>query len=318
MLCFPKNRVANLEFKNRLICKQILDSLIDKEGFDILKDFSLPFSSLVILNLLGISTNQNETLRKWSNAAVSTKAIFNTSYAMEKWEELKPIVEEWIEVAVKNEGAEGLPEIIFHKNSKDNFSKEAILNLTKVLLLGGNETTPNLISSALFFLFKNPSLLKKIKENPELIPNFINETLRLEAPTQIIQRTNKIEVTIGDKVIPANSSICLAIGAANRDPDQFESPDEFILDRKKSKILSFGYGPHYCIGAYLGKQEAQIALEELFKYFPDLCLSPNFEAIYRHSSHIRGLEKMPVFQKKKHYITYYYKEKMPLLSLKKE
>lgn len=295
---FSQNRIGNLEIKNRAICRGILDTLKNLESFDILKDFCLPFSSFVVLNLLGINTTQNETLRKWSNEAVSTKAIFNTNYALEKWDELKPLVEEWIQIALEKEDGEGLSEIIFHKHSKDNFSIEAILNLTKVLLLGGNETTPNLISSALLLLFKRPDLLKKIKEHPHWIPELINETLRIDAPTQIIQRTNKVEVTIGTTVIPANSSISLALGAANRDPEVFESPNEFILDRKKGKILSFGYGPHYCIGAHLAKQEAQIALEELFKYFPNLCLSPNFKENYRHSSHIRGLEKMPVFLKK--------------------
>ncbi len=295
---FSPNRIANLELKNRLICKQIVDSLIHKEGFDILKDFCLPFSTLVVLGLLGIDTDKNESLRKWSNEAVSSKAIFDTNYALEKWEELRPTVEEWIQIAIEKGESEGLSEIIFHKDLNDNFSKEKILNLTKVLLLGGNETTPNLISSALLIAFNTPSLFQEIKENPYLIPNLINETLRLEAPTQIIPRTNKVEVTIGSVVIPAHSSISLALGAANRDPDVFESPNEFILDRKKGKILSFGYGPHYCIGAHLAKQEAQIALEELFLHFPDLCLSPNFNAIYRHSSHIRGLEKMPVFKEK--------------------
>lgn len=295
---FSQNRITNLEIKNRQICKQILDSLIHKEEFDILKDFCLPFSTLVVLGLLGIDTDKNETLRKWSSEAVSSKAFFDNNYALEKWNELKPIVEEWIQIAIEKGESEGLSEIIFHKDLNDDFSKETILNLTKVLLLGGNETTPNLISSALLIIFNTPYLFKEIKENPYLIPNLINETLRLEAPTQIIQRTNKEEVTIGSVVIPANSSISLALGAANRDPEIFDSPNEFILDRKKGKILSFGYGPHYCIGAHLAKQEAQIALEELFLYFPEICLSPNFNPIYRHSSHIRGLEKMPVFQKK--------------------
>ena len=314
---FSQNRIDVLEQKNRQICKQILDNLIQKEGFDVLKDFSLTFSSLVVLGLLGISTNKNETLKKWSSEAVTSRSIFNTNYATEKWEELKPIVEEWIEIASQNEDSEGLSEIIFHKNSKDNFSKEAILNLTKVLLLGGNETTPNLISSILLILFHSPSLLKNIKENTYLIPHLINETLRLEAPTQIIQRTNKEEVTIGSCVIPANSSISLALGAANRDPDVFDLPNEFILDRKKGKILSFGYGPHYCVGAHLAKQEAQIALEELFTYFPDLCLSPNFEPVYRHSSHIRGLEKMPVFQKKEGIYTVLLQRKKAISILEK-
>ena len=295
---FSQNRIEILEDKNRQICKQILENLAKKEELDILKDFCLPFSSLVVIGLLGITTNENEALRNWSTEAVSSKSIFNTNYAIEKWEELKPIVQHWIKIATENKDSEGLSEIIFHKNASGVFSNEAILNLTKVLLLGGNETTPNLISSALLILFNDPALLKKIKENPYLITNLINETLRLEAPTQIIQRTNKIEVRIGSSIIPANAAISLSLGAANRDPEVFEFPNEFILDRKKGKILSFGYGPHYCIGAQLAKQEAEIALEELFNFFPDLVLSPSFKSVYRHSSHIRGLEKMPVFKNK--------------------
>ncbi len=137
-------------------------------------------------------------------------------------------------------------------------------------------------------------LLEKVKNNNQLLSNIINETLRLEAPVQIIQRINKIEVSIDSYKIPANSRISLCIAAANRDPAVFEDPNEFMLDRKEKKILSFGYGPHYCIGSNLAYQQTKIALEELFSYFPNMCPSPLFKSIYRYSNLVRGLQAMPV------------------------
>lgn len=292
-----QNRIDILESKNRIICREILNKVSLQKEFDILNDFSLPFSSLVILGLLGISNIDDEEVRNWSTDIILSESLYSNNFRKEKWEKLKPRVEEWINIASKKKDSEGLSEIIFHKDAIGNFSKEAILNLTKTLLLGGNETTPNLISSALLILLSDKRLYENVKNNPHLINNIINETLRLESPTQIIQRINKVEVTIGSSVIPANSVICLAIGAANRDPDVFEDPNEFVINRN-GKILSFGYGPHYCIGSSLARQEAQIALEELFEHFPDLCISPTFKPIYRHSSHIRGLQKMLVTIKK--------------------
>ncbi|MES2690355.1 MAG: cytochrome P450, partial [Bacteroidota bacterium] len=166
----------------------------------------------------------------------------------------------------------------------------------KVLLLGGNETTPNLVSSALLFILRNDTLRKRVLTEPGCLQDVIFETLRLEAPTQIIQRTTTRELSIGGKVIPMGATVGLAIGAANRDPGVFEHPDVFDVDRPKGKILSFGYGPHYCIGANLAKQEAQIAIEELLHAFPDLGIDDNRGLVYKHSSHVRGVNRLPVWK----------------------
>lgn len=289
---FSTNRVGQLELKNTEIAKNLIDALKEKKTIDILKDFSLPFSSLVILNLLGITTQENEALRKWSLSAVSNESIHNADYAQRKWFELKPIVQNWIEEIKETPNNIGLAEIIFNSYAKDNFSDEEILNLTKVLLLGGNETTPNLISSALYLLLNDQIVLNIVRNDLSLIDSVVNETLRLEAPTQIIQRSTKEEVKIGNTIIPKGSLVSLAIGAANRDPFIFESPDAFILNRKKSKILSFGFGPHYCIGAHLARQEAKIALKQLLTNFPNIRLTSNKLITYRHSSHIRGIKEL--------------------------
>ena len=285
-------RIDLLELANIEIAKTLIDSLKNRDSFDVLKDFSLPFSSLVILNLLGISTEKSEELKAWSLSAVSSESIHDPNFAEQKWLQLKPILIQEINKVKKTPNKNGLAEMIFHSFSKDQFSEDDILDLTKVLLLGGNETTPNLVSSALYILLRDKNLLAKVKRDLSWLDAVINETLRLEAPTQIIERTATEDIEIAGIRILKNSAVSLAIGAANRDPREFSRPNEFIVDRKESKILSFGFGPHYCIGARLAKQEAKIALEQLLTTFSHLRLTHSEKITYRHSSHVRGIKQL--------------------------
>jgi hypothetical protein len=280
--------------QNREIFQRIIEPLKNKTQLDLMADIAMPFSTLVILNLLGIKPDSVQELKEWSTNVVLSKSIYDTSFSGKQWEKLKPIVQRWIDKA-RHEGSNfGIASLFFNKEV-DFTDKERLLNLTKVLLLGGNETTPNLVTSALLILYRNKPLLNQIKNEPQLLENLIQETLRLEAPTQIIQRTSKTEVEVGGVKIPANANISLAIGAANRDPAVFENPDKFDLNRTSGKILSFGYGPHYCIGATLAKQEAQIALKVILKEFPHAALNASFKPVYKHSSHVRGLQSMPIY-----------------------
>lgn len=292
------NRIDNFSIKNRIICKKIIESFTGSYSIDLIQDFAMPYSSQVIMNLIGFPATNNKEISKWSYQSVSNDSIYDADFAYKQWLKIMPIIEDFISESSKTESKQGLSDL-FSYNLISSFSREELLNLIKVLILGGNETTPNLISSALFYLLKTPNLLNIIKEDTSLIPAFLNEILRIEAPTQIIQRTTKEDVLVGDKLILANSLLYLSIGAANRDPNIFVDPDNFDMNRKSGKILSFGFGPHYCIGANLARQEAQIALEELISNFPDLNISNEFAPTYRNSNHIRGIKEFPLSLKKK-------------------
>ena len=291
---FSRDRIRVLEDKNRVICRELFNKVKDRNQVDILTDIALPYSSLVILGLLGISTSENAALLQWSGEAVSTRSVQNNEYAWQNWQQLLPIVSDWVDTAFANRSSRGLSEIIFHSQAEGYFSKEQIINLTRVLLLGGNETTPNLISSALLVLLNDPQLMEQVRADHSMIDLLLNETLRISAPTQIIARTTKTETVLNGQAIPARSLINLAIGAANRDPSVFTDPDKFDLHRNKSKILSFGHGAHYCLGVHLAKQEARIFFEELFHTFPGIKLLDPFVPQYRQSTHVRGLASLPV------------------------
>ena len=168
------------------------------------------------------------------------------------------MITSWVDEAYNKPDGKGLPEIIFHIQAQKYFSKDQLINLVKILILGGNETTPTLASSALYHLVCNPGLMEDVRHEKVQFEIFINEVLRFYAPTQIIARTTKTDIVIGGMLIPANSLVNVGIGAANRDPDFFENPNDFYLDRPKGRILSFGHGAHHCIGASLAKQETRI------------------------------------------------------------
>lgn len=291
---FSQKNINKQEQENREIARNLIQKIKADKSFDALSDLALPFSSLIILNLLGIKSENNALLKEWTINSVSSKAIHDESYAQEHWIKLKPIITTWVEKASLCPHSGGLSQIINHQDLSKKFTKEDLINLTKVLLVGGNETTPNLVSSALLILLRDKELFEEIQQDKGKLIKLINETLRLESPTQIIQRTNTKKVVINNVTIPANSQIALSIGAANRDPKIFTNPDNFDLSRSSSKTIAFGYGPHHCIGAALAKQEALILLEELLFTFPHLELAHSFEAKYRHSSHVRGLLKMPL------------------------
>jgi cytochrome P450 len=291
---FSNNRVDMLAIKNQQICINQLKMLNGCKYFDFLHDFALPYSSLVILALLGIETDNNKALLEWSKEAISTKSIQNRNYAHSNWTALLPMITSWVDEAYNKPDGKGLPEIIFHIQAQKYFSKDQLINLVKILILGGNETTPTLASSALYHLVCNPGLMEDVRHEKVQFEIFINEVLRFYAPTQIIARTTKTDIVIGGMLIPANSLVNVGIGAANRDPDFFENPNDFYLDRPKGRILSFGHGAHHCIGASLAKQETRIIFEELFSRYKSIAISDSFIPEYRKSTHIRGLEYLPI------------------------
>jgi cytochrome P450 len=289
---FSHSGIEHTYVTNQEIATYLIKTLVKKSSFDLLSDFAMPFSSLVILNLLGIKPEYHKEIKKWSDDAILNSSIYNQQFAEEQWERLKPVVEDWIIQSQQGKIKSILSDLMTHPRLSN---QESLLNLVKVLLLGGNETTPNLVSSALLILLKNKDLLQRVRSNNKLISDVVYETLRIEAPTQIIQRVTKEDVTIGNIKIPKGALVLLAIGAANRDPDIFTHADTFDIERPKDKILSFGYGPHYCIGANLAKQEAQIAIEQILNNFPDLILDTTKEIVYKHSSHVRGLTSLNIF-----------------------
>lgn len=292
---FSKSRIQGLEGRIREICLGLLDPLRGRKDVDLLADFGTPLPSLVILDVLGISPENSKDLREWTFTAVSNASIYNLDFSANHWTELKPFLEELIDKCYQQPRPGVMSELVWSENTQSLFAREQLIDLAKILLVGGNETTPNLIGSAALIMLRDPELMRRVREDLGLVTNLINETLRHQSPTQMVHRSCAVDTVVGGVTIPAGSVVAVCIGAANRDPEQFPDPDRFDIHRQQSKMIPFGYGPHVCIGAGLAKLEAIVAVEELFKAFPNWSTNIDLNALtYRNSSHVRGLNSLPI------------------------
>lgn len=139
-----------------------------------------------------------------------------------------------------------------------------LVSIANLMIIAGNETTTNAINSAIELLVKHPEMQDRLRDNPDEIDVFIEETLRFEAPIQALFRLAVKDTEIGGVSVPAGSIVVLRWGAANRDPHVFIDPDEFDPDRAGArKHITFGYGSHFCLGSHLARKEIKIVLQRL-------------------------------------------------------
>lgn len=139
-----------------------------------------------------------------------------------------------------------------------------------LLLFAGHETTRNLIGNAVHLLLIHSDELQKVKEDPSLWKNAVDETLRFDTPIQIISRIAGDDIEVHGKHILNGQQLFMVLASGNRDPAHFPDPGRFDIKREVGRHLAFGMGPHFCLGSLLPEAEVKIALETLFERFPDL------------------------------------------------
>jgi cytochrome P450 len=174
----------------------------------------------------------------------------------------------------------------------DVMTAEELQGMFMLLLFAGHDTTTNLIGSGLFTLLKNPDQLSKVRDDPTLLANATEEFLRYESPNQTVHRFAQRTSTVGGVTIPEGTSIRVMVGAANRDPERFDSPDQCDVARKDVRHLAFGLGPHFCLGQALARLEAPVAVGSLLRRFPKIELVGEVE--WNPNLMFRGLRALPV------------------------
>jgi cytochrome P450 len=163
------------------------------------------------------------------------------------------------------------------------------------LYIGGHETTLQLIGLTLYQLLKNPAEMAKLKANPKLAMNAVNETIRVDGVSQIIGRRVAKDYTLHGVTMKADDSLFIGNGAANRDPSVYENPRQFDIERKLTKPhLGFGHGIRHCLGNHLARLETRLAVNAVLAAFPDIHLSEDHEPDYNHNMMMHGLVSLDV------------------------
>ena len=297
-VAFTPQRVGVLRGHIQEIVDRLLDRVRTRGKMDIIADFAAPMPAIVTAEMLGVPTEDHADLKKWSADFAEMLGNFQHNpdripRVLESTNNLTTYFRDAIG-KMRDHPREGLiHSFMTAELDGDRLTEEEIIANCIVTMVGGQETTTNLIGNGLLTLMRNPEQLDQLRDNPSLIPSAVEELLRYESPSQHTGRIAREDVQIGSKQIRKGQAVMAIMAAANRDPERFSEPDRLILDRSDNKHLAFGWSSHFCFGAPLARMEGQIAFETILRRLPNLEIVPG-PLTWRDNSGLRGLTALPV------------------------
>ena len=244
------------------IASNLIDDLDQSGECDFVHAFSHPLPMIIIARQLGVATTNLDTFKAWSDAIVEPFGMMISRERELECARLVVAMQQFFKQQIderRDNPRDDILTILAHEKNDENEDipmDELLTVVTIDLLASGNETTTSGISSGMLKLTEQPEILQALKENPELIPNFVEEVLRLESPAQGMFREVTQDTTVGGVDFNKGDVLSLRFGAANRDETVFHDADKIDLYRKKAgNHLAFGVGRHHCVGAPLARQE---------------------------------------------------------------
>jgi cytochrome P450 len=296
---FSARRVATLEPRIRRIANGLIDSFIGDGKVELVGQFAIGLPLTVIADALGVPHSDMDDFKRLSDDAVAQiggmighqrqiecahSFIEFQRYFEARLEERKSAPRDDLTTDLLNARLDGTKPLDIAE----------MLNIIYQLLVAGNETTTNLISSAMMLLMRNPDQMRLVIEDRSLVPNMIEEALRLESPVQCLFRLAKVAGEIAGVQIPHGARLAVMYASGNRDEAEFPDPDRFDVRRANARThLGFGQGEHFCIGAALARLEARVAFEMLLARMPAIRLAAGQNDFAHTPSFIlRGLEAL--------------------------
>ena len=277
-LITPKRLRENEEFMWRLADRQ-LDEFIAKGKCEFISDYSQPFAVQVIANLLGVPEEDHRLFRV--RLGLNSPPGTITQREKEQFSNLNSLafLDGWFTAYIEDRRREPRKDVLTDlafARFPDGSTPEVVhvVRTATFLFAAGQETTARLLASALKHLAEHPELQQLLRDNRGLIPNFIDETLRLESPVKSDCRLVRRTTRVGGIEIPAGATVVILNGAANRDPRRFECPAEFRIDRPNAnEHIAFGRGAHACPGGPLARAEAKVSLGRILDRMREIRLS---------------------------------------------
>ncbi|HTZ23936.1 MAG TPA: cytochrome P450 [Streptosporangiaceae bacterium] len=298
---FTARRVRELEHQIRALARRHLDAAVARGDFDFVADFAGLLPMDVISEMIGVPETDRDDVRKLADTVVHRDdGLFDVPQA--GMEAALTLVGYYADLlAQRRAGRAGsaadqgdlTSALLEAEIDGDRLTDDEIIGFLFLMVVAGNETTTKLLSNAVYWAWRNPAELAKPMADPGRIADWVSETLRYDASSQVIARTVAEGFTAHGQTVPAGGRLLLLIGSANRDPAVFPAPDGFDLDRDTSALISFGSGRHYCLGANLARLEAQIALAEFTRLVAAYDIDDG-RAQRVHSVNVRGFASLPM------------------------
>lgn len=280
------------------VAEHLIDQFGDAGCVDLIEAFATSLPLIVIAELLGVPPEMRAQFRAWSAPLAATLDPTATPEQMRAtmiaYKEIDDYFTGVVEERRKAPGRDLVSRLIAAHDQGDKLETHEMLATCRLLLVAGHETTVNLIGNGILALLRQPEQRQLLVERPELLANAVEELLRYDSPVQMTARIALEEAELGGHTIKPAQQVVTLLGAANRDPRQFDDPDQLDLARKNASThLAFAHGIHYCLGAPLARLEGQIAISTLLRRLPQMRLAGEGLA-FRGNLTLRGLTRLPV------------------------
>lgn len=301
---FTPKRVQGLVPFIEQLADNLIDTFVEDGRVEIVSQLSVPLPVRLIAHALGVPPDRQDDFKRWSDDSI---AMIGAVISRERrLETARGVVEfqHYFAAELEQRRAEPRDDILsdlVHARIEDPeagedttpLSMPEMLSILQQLLVAGNETTTKLIAEACRMMVDNPEAANRVREDPSLVPNLVEEALRLATPTQGMYRRVTEDTVLGGEAIPKGSMCVLMYASANRDDLEFASGDDFVPERPNAKEhLAFGKGIHYCLGASLARAEGAVALGRILGRLPDLRYGPGNDFEYEPSFILRGLKRL--------------------------
>jgi pimeloyl-[acyl-carrier protein] synthase len=298
---FMPARVHLLRDHVKEIATKLADDVLARgDGqMDLLADFAEPLPAIVTAEMLGIPVEDHVRLKGWSATFAGMLGNFQHNpdrigEVLEAAENLTAYFQNTI-LGQRKKPRPGLVQSLMTSEVEgDRLTDEELVANCIVTMVGGQETTTNLIANGMLTLLRNSDQMVRLRNHNQIMPAAVEELLRYESPSQHTARLAPDDVVLGEKKIRKRDAVIAVMAAGNRDPERFPDPDRLDFDRKDNRHLAFGWAAHFCFGAPLARLEGQIAFETLLARFSTLELTGE-KLVWRENLGLRGLKSLPLW-----------------------
>jgi aspartate racemase len=295
---FTPARVEVLRGHIRDVVKRLIDAVQDKGEIDIIAELGEPLPSIITAEMLGVPVEDRHQLKDWSQTFA--EMLGNFQHNPERYARVLKTVNDMTAYfhdkvrQMRTHPREGLiHSLMTAEVDGDRLSEEEVVANSIVTMVGGLETTTNLIGNGILTLLRNPGEMQRLRHDLTLIPTAVEEMLRYEPPSQHTARICPVDRELGGRLIRKRQAVIAVMAAANRDPQRFPEPDAFDIARKDNHHMAFGYAAHFCFGAALARIEGQESFEAMMQRLPNMVLPPQ-KMEWRTNLGLRGLKSLKV------------------------
>lgn len=253
------------------LAHELIDGIVQKGEADLIDEFTNRLPFWAISRKLGLPEGYEDRQREWALAILSEPS--NPEGARRAADELSEVISPVVADRRNAPGSDVISQLVTGEFQGIRLSDEEVHSHVRLLFAVGATTTSDALSNLLWTLLHRPQLVDRVRNEPEIRPAVVRELLRWEPPVPLLPRMALRDGMIGGVHIPAGSMLLAGIASANRDPDRFDRPDSFDIDRPDADVLTFGFGVKFCPGTHMAKQQLLAALDVILERLPGLRLA---------------------------------------------